>query len=1641
MSKNKRFYRILVLSFSLLFLSTNLLAQYGPYDIATANANYNFSYTQAPGDLVPVDPSYTGSSYSWQQSFTPLFETYSIVATTASYNVTATLSQTTYYRRIINIGSPVIATVTSNVIKLQVVSQKWEDINYVREHDILITGQNDWKVIDQLPIGQKLQTTTYLDGLGRPIEKVSRETATPPSGTLWGDMVQFSQYDAFGREPKQYLPYTVINTTESGKYKNAPVTDQASYYSTAYGETSPYSNTTYDNSPLNRITNVKSPGTAWAAGAGNSEVYDLNDINENVQNFTIGYNLGDYPVSLGAYPSYTLIKTKHLDEYGKQVIEYTNKSGQLILTKTQIDDAPSIAHSGWICVYSVYDDFGLLRYRIQPEGVKYLDANGWTFAGTNGQQVLNEQCFRYDYDAKGRNTLKKAPGAKALNMMYDSRDRIVFMQDGNQSDKTPNAEWTANLYDDLDRLTITTLYRPAKTQAQLQTDIDNAITTTTVTVNNSQPVTNLVIDNRVTTIATYSAQNSIEFVPGFTSGTNDAFVAQIDVNATQSTTVTTTTYTNPITNTDLNNTTLNTIVKYLFYDDYSYAGAKSFDNNFDNLTAYDNSDPNVIPIVTSKRTLSFPTGSMVRVLGTNTFLTSTEYYDEKGRHIQSIEDNFKSGKDVTTLQYHWDGRMLSSHTKHTTANTGYANFSILTKNIFDKIGRVTSVMKKYGTNAFKTIASYDLDDMGRLKTKHLDPGYTGSGKTEMESLAYAYNIQNNITGINKDYALKTPGKYDKWGNFFGLYLGFDNRDNVFNTGKLDGHVTGLLWNTQGDDNQRKYDYTYDNAGRLTKADFRERATTGATWDNSKLDFTVSGGGASGKIEYDLNGNLQYMLQKGVVIGGTGTVTVDDLHYSYASYSNKLTKVSDNSTLGTANGMLGDFKDGTNGGDDYVYDDNGNLIIDLNKNATNVTGGVSTPIGTSGITYNFLDKPEVIHITGKGTIQIIYDADGNKLQKKYTPENTTNTVTTTYINEFVYQGDALQYINFEEGRIRVITPVSTNNGFDGLAIDGSIDLPSKTPPSGGRGAFDYFIRDYQQNVRMILTEETHTGINACTMETSRATNEEPVFGQTGTGNEVVQTRFAISGIPGQTTGGGWHSNTSSSVSRLSKLTGHTVGPNSLLKVMGGDVINAMASYYYPAAVNNNNNPLVSDIIGALVQTISTSTVTPTLVHGNTGNISSNLTASAPFSTITDPDKATTDHIPRAYLNIVFFDERFNFVQEGSTAVRVSQPGDGVAPLVLPPNIKAPKNGYAYIYLSNENDDAVYFDNFAVSDTRGRIIEEDHYYAFGLKIAGISSVKLGDPNEGSLKNNNLYNDKELFDDADLDWYDYGFRNYDPQIGRFTQLDPLTDQYPELTNYQYASNDPILNIDLDGLEGVPTPGGLWTNGSFLEAAKTSSHLGVNIGINAIKLGSNIANRQVNSNSIQNQIKNSFAIPMTGVGGAGALEGAGPFALLAGSYQLGWNYGATHADKVTDWVTGTANWISKTFGLEESPPIALPIANANKKDNPDEHILYTMYGTTIKGEEIILKYGISDYTRYKLKRPESQNKVDYVNRNIDPEYRGKIKSVRYSYKMLPNRLEALVEELRSVTTYYLRNKGMPKMQKRPAPMKLPELLSGTEW
>ncbi len=52
-----------------------------------------------------------------------------------------------------------------------------------------------------------------------------------------------------------------------------------------------------------------------------------------------------------------------------------------------------------------------------------------------------------------------------------------------------------------------------------------------------------------------------------------------------------------------------------------------------------------------------------------------------------------------------------------------------------------------------------------------------------------------------------------------------------------------------------------------------------------------------------------------------------------------------------------------------------------------------------------------------------------------------------------------------------------------------------------------------------------------------------------------------------------------------------------------------------------------------------------------------------------------------------------------------------------------------------------------------------------------------------------------------YDYGFRIYDPRLGRFLSVDPLFKTYPWYTPYQFAGNKPIIAVDLDGMEEMET------------------------------------------------------------------------------------------------------------------------------------------------------------------------------------------------------------------------------------------------
>ncbi len=127
------------------------------------------------------------------------------------------------------------------------------------------------------------------------------------------------------------------------------------------------------------------------------------------------------------------------------------------------------------------------------------------------------------------------------------------------------------------------------------------------------------------------------------------------------------------------------------------------------------------------------------------------------------------------------------------------------------------------------------------------------------------------------------------------------------------------------------------------------------------------------------------------------------------------------------------------------------------------------------------------------------------------------------------------------------------------------------------------------------------------------------------------------------------------------------------------------------------------------------------------------------------------------------------------------------------VNVTKAGYIYIYVSNESNLPVFFDNLAVTQTNGPVMEVTDYYPFGLTMSGISSKAAG-----GIENRYKFNDgTERTTDLDLNWDETDFRSYDAQIGRFHQIDPLGGITHNWSPYAYVLDNPLLYNDPLGLD----------------------------------------------------------------------------------------------------------------------------------------------------------------------------------------------------------------------------------------------------
>ena len=74
-----------------------------------------------------------------------------------------------------------------------------------------------------------------------------------------------------------------------------------------------------------------------------------------------------------------------------------------------------------------------------------------------------------------------------------------------------------------------------------------------------------------------------------------------------------------------------------------------------------------------------------------------------------------------------------------------------------------------------------------------------------------------------------------------------------------------------------------------------------------------------------------------------------------------------------------------------------------------------------------------------------------------------------------------------------------------------------------------------------------------------------------------------------------------------------------------------------------------------------------------------------------------------------------------------------------------------------------------------------------------------NSGSANYKYKYNGQELQEELGLGWYDYQWRNYDPALGRWFNIDTASELMRRYSPYAYAYayNNPVYFIDPDGMQ----------------------------------------------------------------------------------------------------------------------------------------------------------------------------------------------------------------------------------------------------
>ncbi|MFC3197314.1 DUF6443 domain-containing protein [Parapedobacter deserti] len=776
-----------------------------------------------------------------------------------------------------------------------------------------------------------MRDVEYFDQLGRTIQQVAVR-ATP--GNTYKDVVVPVDYDAFGRQHREYLPYAT-STGAGGAFKAVALSAQANYYVDAgtvpAGQsvnTYAYSEKVFDNSPLERVVQQGFPGATWSpsssrgAFSGRTVVANYNRNNttafsqfgttRRAVRYRISYNGSGQPLLVhdGIYAEGQLtVKITYSEnwvyttpEEGRlgSVEEYSDKSGQVVLRRTFNKKGNTFEI---LSTYYVHDDFGNLVYVLPPGVDAATNPDRESLPGSSALATwLNNFAYQYRYDGRNRVVERKLPGNGWEYIVYNKLDLVVATQDSLQR---VVKEWLVTKYDTHARVVLTGIWNNGNTVISRQS---------LQTVVNNQTSPNL------WEIRTGNAHTNRAWPTG----------------------------------------SITTTLTQHYYDNYNISGLPS----------------TYAPTTFSKMVRGKVTATRTKVLGagagTDNMLWEVFHYDDKGRVVRTYKQHYKDGGtvsvhnyDLVDNAYNFTGGITQSVRKHyaADANGTSASLGVTLKSEYDydHRNRMVSMWKTVNSGTRTMVSNQTYNEVGQLWKKGL---HSTNGSTFGQEVIYSYNergwLRSMESGLFKQYLKYTDSAANRQYNGNIAHQVFMRRGGS-------GTAPGWVADT--------YSYHYDAMNRLLQGTMVGKGRETLVYDKMgnivSLQRTNGSGGLVDRMRYNYT---DYGNRLKSVFDTVSTTTTGDpfqlpgtTNFTYDGNGNMKTRLNTNTAVthsvnnitATAYNHLNLPQNVTaiSGNVSYVYDASGRKLRSVN--------------GINGQTRDYIDGIEYYN----GTMELIHTEEG------------------------------------------------------------------------------------------------------------------------------------------------------------------------------------------------------------------------------------------------------------------------------------------------------------------------------------------------------------------------------------------------------------------------------------------------------------------------------------------------------------------------------------------------------------------------------------------------------------------------------------------------------------------------------------------